>query len=127
MSSSGNLPDNLKFAHALDLQGPALTVQSACSSSLAAIMIACDAIHNNRCSAAIAGGASMGFPLDRYGLVSSEGKNGFGLKIDTSAGAKLHNMFSGDSTCRAYDKDSKGTAPGCGSAWNQPVSKSYMR
>ena len=109
-----------RLAHSLDLQGPAITVQSACSSSLTAVMLACDALHNMRCDAAIVGGASIGFPLDRYGVnddaLDADG-DADGTTGKTEGGMpQLRNMFSGDGICRAFDIQSKGTSPGCGSA-----------
>jgi amino acid adenylation domain-containing protein len=107
-----------RLAHALDLRGPAVTVQSACSSSLSAVMLACDALQRGRCHSAVVGGASIGFPLNRYGIEEEKHNiNEGNVKADgASRRTQLHNMFSGDNTCRAFDAKSKGTAPGCGAA-----------
>src|SRR5690606_23206110 len=47
-----------RVAYALDLKGPAVTVQSACSTSLLAVAQAVEAIRKGQCEVAIAGGAA---------------------------------------------------------------------
>lgn len=43
-------------SYRLNLKGPVLVVQTACSTSLAAIHVACQAILNGECDMALAGG-----------------------------------------------------------------------
>lgn len=48
-----------RISFSLDLQGPSLTVDSACSSAGYALDLACRAIRNGECEAAIVGGANI--------------------------------------------------------------------
>ncbi|MFJ9821766.1 type I polyketide synthase [Streptomyces sp. NPDC101151] len=79
-----------RIAYHLDLTGPALTVQTACSTSLVAVHLAVQALLNGECDLALAGGATVvpHLPRMRYtpgGIVSADGH------------------------CRAFDADSDGT------------------
>jgi acetyl-CoA acetyltransferase len=53
----GSLPEVLasRVAYKLDLRGPAMTVQSACSTSLLAVAQACQSLLTYQCDAALAG------------------------------------------------------------------------
>src|SRR5581483_8779126 len=53
-----------RVAYALDLKGPAVTVQSASSTSLLAIAQAVESIRNGQCDMAIAGGVSVICPIN---------------------------------------------------------------
>jgi acyl transferase domain-containing protein/NADP-dependent 3-hydroxy acid dehydrogenase YdfG/acyl carrier protein len=48
-----------RLAYTFDLRGPTLTVDTACSSSLVAIHLACRALRDGECDAALAGGAHV--------------------------------------------------------------------
>ncbi|XP_075725717.1 fatty acid synthase isoform X2 [Rhipicephalus microplus] len=69
-----------RISYSLDLQGPSMTIDTACSSTMAALTEALLAIRSGRCEAAIVGGASI--TLDPYymknfqalGVLSSDGK-----------------------------------------------------
>lgn len=83
-------------AYKLGLKGPCYVINTACSSSLTAVHVACQSILNNECEIAVAGGASITFP-QKNGYIYEEG------------------MFnSPDGHCCAFDKDSKGTIEGNG-------------
>src|SRR5260221_11200832 len=60
----GNDKDHLttRVAFHLDLRGPALTIQTACSTSLVAVHLASQSIASGECDMAIAGGVSIAVP-----------------------------------------------------------------
>ena len=80
-----------RTAYALDLKGPAVNVQSACSTSLLAIAQAVQSIRNGQCDMALAGGATINSPVN-IGHLYDEGA-----------------MLSNDGHCRPFDADAKGT------------------
>ncbi|UCH93133.1 MAG: acyltransferase domain-containing protein, partial [Candidatus Aminicenantes bacterium] len=85
-----------RVSHRLDLKGPAVTIQTACSTSLAAIHIAGRALLTGDCHIALAGGASVLHTPVR-GYLYQEGM-----------------IFSPDGHCRAFDGGSQGTVMGEG-------------
>ncbi|RMH47445.1 MAG: hypothetical protein D6688_03535, partial [Alphaproteobacteria bacterium] len=89
----GNMNDTLstRIAYKMDLRGPALTVQTACSTSLAAVATACSALAAGECDMALAGGVSITFP-QRRGYFCVEG-----------------GMVSARGECRPFDADASGT------------------
>src|SRR6185295_2762500 len=80
----------------LNLSGPSLAVQSACSTSLVAVHLAALGLLGGECDMALAGGVSIRFP-QRSGYWWSEG-----------------GMVSPDGHCRAFDADADGTIFGNG-------------
>jgi phthiocerol/phenolphthiocerol synthesis type-I polyketide synthase E len=94
----GNDKDYLtsRVAHRLGLTGPAVTVQTACSTSLVAVAEACRALLDYQCDTALAGGASLKLPQD-WGYVYESG-----------------GIQSPDGYCRAFDADAAGTVFGSG-------------
>lgn len=58
---SGILPTILanRVSYALDLRGPSLTIDTACSASLVAIHTACGSLRAGECTVAIAGGSNL--------------------------------------------------------------------
>ncbi|MEQ0564036.1 beta-ketoacyl synthase N-terminal-like domain-containing protein [Amycolatopsis sp. NEAU-NG30] len=71
------LTDHLpgQVAYRFGLTGPAVAVQSACSSSLAAVGLAAQSLAEYRCDLAIAGGVSVTWPRYRAGgMVSADGR-----------------------------------------------------
>ncbi len=76
----GNEKDSLptRVSHLFDLRGPSINVQSACSTSLVAIHLACQSLLNYECDMALAGGISIRVPqnlgyLGQAGLLSTDG------------------------------------------------------
>jgi amino acid adenylation domain-containing protein len=94
----GNDKDYLatRVAHRLDLRGPAITIQTACSTSLVAVVQACQSLLAFGCDVALAGGVSASFPQER-GWVHQEG-----------------HLASADGHCRPFDADANGTVFGAG-------------
>ncbi len=94
----GLLPEFLtsRVAYKLGLRGPAVTVQSACSTSLFAVAQACQSLLADQCDLALAGGVSISFPQKR-GYVAVKGA-----------------MVSEDGVCRPYDAAASGTIFGEG-------------
>lgn len=60
-----------RVAHLMDLHGPAVAIQTSCSSGLSVIAAACNAILNGDCDRALAGASSLTFP--QAGYLFSEG------------------------------------------------------
>ncbi|WP_329383939.1 type I polyketide synthase [Streptomyces sp. NBC_01716] len=60
----GNAPDYLatRVAYSLGLDGPAISLYTACSTSLVAIHSACQSLASGECDMALAGGVSLQFP-----------------------------------------------------------------
>jgi amino acid adenylation domain-containing protein len=85
-----------KAAYKLGLNGPAINIQTACSTSLVAIAQAYQSLISGQCDMALAGGVSITFPQ----------KRGY-FFVDGSIG-------SADGHCRAFDADATGTVFGSG-------------
>jgi len=69
-----------RIAYSFDLQGPVMTVTTACSSSLLAVHLACQSLRTGECDAALAGGVNILLAPDltvfmsRVGAVSPTGR-----------------------------------------------------
>jgi len=85
-----------QISYRLNLTGPSMSVQAACSSSLLAVHLACQSLLSNECDMALAGGAQID-ASNSLGYTYTEGS-----------------ILSPDGYCRAFDKDAKGTVPGNG-------------
>ncbi|MEY4550543.1 MAG: hypothetical protein RL685_6738, partial [Pseudomonadota bacterium] len=85
-----------RISYKLNLTGPSINVQTACSTGLVAIHLACQAILAGECDAALAGGASIQAP-DATGHLYREGM-----------------IVSPDGHCRAFDRNARGTIFGSG-------------
>ena len=94
----GNDKDYLtsKVSYKLNLKGPSITIQTACSTSLTAIQQGCLSLLNYQSDIALCGGASVNVPY-RSGYLYQDGL-----------------IFSPDGHCRAFDKDANGTIFGDG-------------
>ncbi|MET7509498.1 non-ribosomal peptide synthetase/type I polyketide synthase [Streptomyces albidoflavus] len=87
-----------RVSHKLDLRGPALTVQTACSTGLVATHLARESLLRGESDAALVGASSLTFPLVQ-GFVHQEGL-----------------VASPDGRCRAFDEKGAGTVLGSGVA-----------
>jgi amino acid adenylation domain-containing protein len=85
-----------RTAYKLNLKGPALTIQTACSTSLVAVQVACQSLLSYQCDMALAGGACVRVPL-RTGYLYQSGM-----------------ILSPDGHCRAFDEGANGTVWGEG-------------
>jgi len=96
----GNDKDFLptRVSYKLNLRGPSMTVQSACSTSLVAICQACTGLLTYQCDMALAGGVSITFPQKRDYRYQEE------------------SLASADGKCRTFDADACGTVFGHGAA-----------
>ncbi len=80
-----------RTSYLLNLSGPSINVQTACSTSLVAVAQACQALVSGQCDMAIAGGVALTFPQTHSATFSQDG------------------MHSRDGHCRAFDIDASGT------------------
>ncbi|MGH3758444.1 type I polyketide synthase [Actinophytocola sp.] len=82
-----------RVAYKLGLRGPAVTVQTACSTSLTAIHMAVQALIGGECDAALAGGVAVS-PKGEWGYFHEPGS-----------------VLSPDGHCRTFDAEAGGTIP----------------
>jgi amino acid adenylation domain-containing protein len=85
-----------KVAYKLGLTGPAVSVQTACSTSLVAIHQAVTCLRQDEADMALAGGVALNFPR-KEGYTWHEGM-----------------IFSADGVCRPFSQDANGTVGGQG-------------
>jgi acyl transferase domain-containing protein/SAM-dependent methyltransferase/acyl carrier protein len=85
-----------RISYFLNLKGPAITVNTACSSSLTAIHLACESIRARTCDMAIAGGVQV---MNTPDLYIKTGRAG---------------MLSPAGKCKAFDNRADGFVPGEG-------------
>ncbi len=97
-----------RISYILDLKGPSITIDTACSSALVAVHTACQAIRSGDCSMAIAGGVKV--HIVPAGYKSSEGNIG---------------ILSSKERARTFDDSSDGTGlgEGVGAVILKPLSK----
>ncbi|VXC98800.1 type I polyketide synthase [Sphingomonas sp. AX6] len=85
-----------RVSYLLNLTGPSINVQTACSTSLVAVHMAAQSLLSGECDMAIAGGASIELP-HRQGYIYEQGE-----------------ILSPDGHCRPFDAQSQGTVFGSG-------------
>ena len=85
-----------RVSYKLNLTGPSMSVQTACSTSLVAVHLACQSLLNGECDVALAGGASISVPHVAPYVFQDGG------------------ILSPDGHCRAFDADARGMVPGNG-------------
>ena len=97
---TGNDKDFLstRVSHIFDLRGPSVNVQTACSTSLVAIHMACQSLMSRECDMALAGGVTIEMP------------HGVGYLY------KENEILSPDGHCHAFDHRAQGTVFGSGAA-----------
>jgi thioester reductase-like protein len=88
------LPTQLSYK--LNLRGPSINVQTACSTGLVAVHLACQSLLNGECDIAIAGAAAVRVPQ----------KGGYLYQPEM--------IWSPDGHCRAFDAQAQGTIFGNG-------------
>lgn len=95
---TGNDKDFLttRLSYLLDLKGPSVSVQTACSTSLVAVHMAAQSLLNGECDMALAGGVSIDLPHGQ-GYLYQEGE-----------------ILAPDGHCRAFDAKAQGTVFGSG-------------
>jgi amino acid adenylation domain-containing protein len=86
----------MRVSYKLNLRGPSLNVQTACSTSLVAVCLACQQLLSYQCDMALAGAVSITFP-QKKGHIFQEG-----------------GIASTDGHCRAFDARAQGTVAGEG-------------
>ncbi|MFF3165675.1 type I polyketide synthase [Streptomyces sp. NPDC003273] len=84
-----------RVSYKLDLRGPSMSVNTACSTSLVAVHTACLALLGGECDMALVGAVHLAPP--RQGYQYQDGM-----------------IFSPDGHCRAFDADARGTVIGSG-------------
>ncbi len=85
-----------RLSHILDLKGPSINLQTACSTSLVATHYACQSLLTGECDMALAGGSTIELPHGR-GYIFEEGE-----------------ILSPDGHCHAFDHRAQGTVFGSG-------------
>ncbi|MBW4537315.1 MAG: SDR family NAD(P)-dependent oxidoreductase [Pleurocapsa minor HA4230-MV1] len=85
-----------RTSYKLNLTGSSVNVQTACSTSLVAVHLACQSLINAECDMALAGGVSVHSP-QKMGYLYQEGM-----------------ILSADGHCRAFDAEASGTIFGSG-------------
>ena len=85
-----------RVSYTLDLTGPSLAVDSACSSSLTAVHLACESIRRGECRMAIAGGVNLILHPSHF--------------LDLGA----RNMLASDGAVKVFDAGADGYVPGEG-------------
>ncbi|MGW0487970.1 SDR family NAD(P)-dependent oxidoreductase [Streptomyces olivaceus] len=85
-----------RVSYFFDFQGPSLAVDSACSSSLTAVHLACESLRRGECRTAVAGGVSLILHPAHHVSLSAL------------------NMLSADDRCKVFDAGADGFVPGEG-------------
>jgi acyl transferase domain-containing protein/thioesterase domain-containing protein/acyl carrier protein len=98
LKQTGNDKDVLatRASYQFDLRGPSINVQTACSTSLVAVHLACQSLLNFECDMALAGGVTIEIPHG-LGYLYREGE-----------------ILARDGHCRSFDASSSGTVFGSG-------------
>jgi len=87
-----------RVSYKLNLNGPSFSVNTACSTSLVAIHLACKSLLAGECDMVVAGAAAISFP------------HGIGFRTYGETGGAVSN----DGHCRPFDAAAAGMIPGSG-------------
>ena len=100
-----------RISYQYDWQGPSMVIDTACSSSLVAIQQACDAIRNNQCELALAGGVNLI------------------LNPDLNIAFSQARMLSPDGKCKSFDAEANGygRGEGCGLVLLESLPKAIVK
>lgn len=93
IASNSNAVMAARLAYFLNLDGPNMAINTACSSGLVAVHEACLSLWNNECDVAIAAGANLLTTPDSFFAMEKSG------------------MLSADGRCHAFDKKANGMVP----------------
>ncbi|MBA3720786.1 MAG: SDR family NAD(P)-dependent oxidoreductase [Parachlamydiaceae bacterium] len=83
-----------RISHYLDITGPNLSINTACSSSMVALHQACNALLNGECEIALAAGVSLNYSPTTYSMLNKMG------------------FLSKDGKCQPFDPNATGLVPG---------------
>ncbi|MCL6591114.1 MAG: SDR family NAD(P)-dependent oxidoreductase [Firmicutes bacterium] len=113
LSVPGNIQSIIasRIAYLLDFRGPSILVNTACSSSLTAIHLACRSIRNGECELAVAGGVKLAL------APFNTDENEAGIRI-----------LSVDGRARTFDDSSDGTGigEGAGAVLLKPLKRALL-
>ncbi|WP_437495035.1 SDR family NAD(P)-dependent oxidoreductase [Sorangium sp. So ce1014] len=93
-SSFASIANRVSFA--LDLNGPSMAVDTMCSSSLTAVILACQSLSRGECLMAIAGGVNLSLHPNKFLYLAQQ------------------KFLSSDGRCRAFGEGGDGYVPGEG-------------
>ncbi|WP_371658315.1 SDR family NAD(P)-dependent oxidoreductase [Streptomyces sp. NBC_00280] len=85
-----------RLSYLLDAHGPSMVVDTACSASLTALHLACEALRHGECRMAVSGGAYLNLHPMKYAMLSEQ------------------RMMSPDGVCRPFGDGGNGFVPGEG-------------
>jgi malonyl CoA-acyl carrier protein transacylase len=97
-TGSGHSTATGRISYTLNLQGPSVALDTACSGSLVAVHLACQSLRNNECRMALAGGVNALLSPEHFISLSKAG------------------ALAPDGHCKAFDASANGfaRAEGCG-------------
>ena len=96
-----------RVSYWMNLTGPSLTLDTACSASLTAISLACEALRSGECSAAIVGAVNLDLHQSKFDINSTGGS------------------LSKDGVCRSFGKGANGyvSGEGVGALFLKPLDR----